>query len=180
MKLSLVIATENPGKIQGAKEAFGTYFPNFNIEIRGCKVVSDAPEQPFYDEILQSARGRVDFLLKNNDFKDVDYYLASEAGIIKILDKYININLALVRDKNGYESVGISQGFMIPENLINDVKEQSLGKVLDRLLNAKDLSKNLGGIYNLSGGIINRVDLVKNSFITALVPFLEKNKNIWK
>lgn len=180
MKLSLLIASDNNAKIQGAKEAFLTYFPNSIIEIKGLKTDSNVPEQPFYEEILQGARNRLDFLVKNNDNEDIDYFLASEAGIIKIGDKHININLALIRDKSGYESVGISQGFMIPENLINDVRNQSLGKVLDNLFNAKDLNKKFGGIYNLSNGAINRIDLVKNSFVTALVPFLEKNKNIWK
>ena len=60
--MKILIGTKNPGKIQGAKEAFEKYFEN--VEIEGIDVSSDVADQPVNEEILQGARNRVKNLKK--------------------------------------------------------------------------------------------------------------------
>ena len=55
--MKILIGTKNPGKIQGAKEAFEKYFDN--VEIEGIAVDSEVGAQPFDEEILQGAKNRV-------------------------------------------------------------------------------------------------------------------------
>ena len=55
--MKILIGTKNPGKIQGAKEAFEKYFEN--IEIDGIPVNSDVNAQPINKEIFQGAQNRV-------------------------------------------------------------------------------------------------------------------------
>ena len=112
--------------------------------------------------------------------KDVDFYISSEAGLISIGDLYLNINMGVIEDINGYESIGTSQGYMIPKIKVEPIKEKTLGVVLDEIFNGVNLNRNKGGIHFLTLGEMNRIELVKNSFILALVPFLEQNKNIWR
>ena len=88
--------------------------------------------------------------------------------------------MGVIGDINGYESIGTSQGFMIPKNKVDLVKNKSLGIVMDEICNGINLNKDKGGIYFLSLGEVNRIQLVRDSFILALVPFLEQNKNKWK
>ena len=48
--MKVLIGTENPGKIQGAREAFEKYFDN--IEIEGISVSSEVGDQPVNEDIL--------------------------------------------------------------------------------------------------------------------------------
>ena len=175
--IKILIGSNNKAKIEGAKLAFEKYFSNF--EIIGKDISSGVNAQPINDEILLGARNRIKGL-KELNLKDIDFYISSEAGLVNIGDLYVNINLGVIEDNNGYESIGTSQGFMIPKNKVDLVKNKSLGIVMDEICNGVNLNKDKGGIYFLSLGEVNRIQLVRDSFILALVPFLEQNKNKWK
>lgn len=45
---------KNPGKIQGAKEAFEKYFED--VQIEGIPTESDVSNQPFNEEIFEGAK----------------------------------------------------------------------------------------------------------------------------
>ena len=175
--IKILIGSNNKAKIEGAKLAFEKYFSDF--EIIGKDISSGVNAQPINDEILLGAKNRIKGL-KELNLKDIDFYISSEAGLVNIGDLYVNINLGVIEDNNGYESIGTSQGFMIPKNKVELVKNKSLGIVMDEICNGVNLNKDKGGIYFLSLGEVNRIQLVKDSFILALVPFLEQNKNKWK
>ena len=175
--IKILIGSNNKAKIEGAKLAFEKYFSDF--EIISKDIQSGVNSQPINDEILLGARNRIKGLKKLN-MKDVDFYISSEAGLISIGDLYVNINMGVIEDINGYESIGTSQGYMIPKNKIESIKEKSLGVVLDEIFNGVNLNRNKGGILFLTLGEMNRIELVKNSFILALVPFLEQNQKIWR
>ena len=175
--IKILIGSNNKAKIEGAKLAFEKYFSDF--EIISKDIQSGVNSQPINDEILLGARNRIKGLKKLN-MKDVDFYISSEAGLISIGDLYVNINMGVIEDINGYESIGTSQGYMIPKNKIESIKEKSLGVVLDEIFNGINLNRNKGGIHFLTLGEMNRIELVKNSFILALVPFLEQNQKIWR
>ena len=175
--IKILIGSNNKAKIEGAKLAFEKYFSDF--EIIGKDIPSGVKAQPMNDEVLLGARNRIKGL-KQLNLKDIDFYISSEAGLINIGDLYVNINLGVIEDIDGYESIGTSQGFMIPKNKVESVKNKSLGIVMDEICHGVNLNKDKGGIYFLSLGEVNRIQLVRDSFILALVPFLEQNKNKWK
>ena len=176
--MKLLIGTKNPGKIQGAKEAFEKYFNN--IEIEGIAVDSEVGNQPFDKEILIGAKNRIKSLreyAKKNNIK-VDYFLASEAGITNMLGDWIDINIAVVEDNEGLSSVGTSQGFPIPDKYIDEIRKTELGVVMDKIFNGKELSKGKGGISFLTKNEISRIDLTRNAFIMALTKHI--NEDIWR
>lgn len=176
--MKLLIGTKNPGKIQGAKEAFEKYFNN--IEIEGIAVDSEVGNQPFDKEILIGAKNRIKNLkeyAKKNNIK-VDYFLASEAGITNMLGDWIDINIAVVEDNEGLSSVGTSQGFPIPDKYIDEIRKTELGVVMDKIFNGKELSKGKGGISFLTKNEISRIDLTRNAFIMALTKHI--NEDIWR
>ena len=47
--MKILMGTKNPGKIQGAKEAFEKYFDN--VQIEGIAVNSEVGDQPFNQEM---------------------------------------------------------------------------------------------------------------------------------
>lgn len=176
--MKILIGTKNPGKIEGAKQAFERYFDN--VEIEGIPVNSDVGDQPINEEILKGAKNRVKNLKEyavNNNI-EADFYISSEAGITNLLGEWIDINAVVIEDSKGFQSVGTSQGFPIPDKYIDEIKETELGKVMDRIFNGKELGKEKGGISFLTKNEVSRIDLTRNAFIMALTRHI--NEEIWK
>lgn len=176
--MKILMGTKNPGKIEGARQAFEKYFDNIDIE--GIAVESNVGAQPVNEEILQGAKNRIKNLKKyaNNNNIKADFYIASEAGITNLLGEWIDINAVVIEDSKGFQSIGTSQGFPIPDKYIEEIKQTELGKVMDRLFSGKELGKGKGGISFLTKDEITRIDLTRNAFIMALTRFI--NEDLWK
>lgn len=166
--MKILIGTKNPGKIQGAKEAFLNYFDDIDIE--GIKVASNVSEEPVNNEIYEGARNRVDNLIKYaKEFNiEAEYYLAVESGITNLLGKWIIVNVAVIKDKNGFESFGTSPGFPVPEKYVDEIINTDLGVVMDKMFEEHDLRSSIGGISFLTNNVINRIDITRDAFIMAL------------
>lgn len=176
--MKILMGTKNPGKIQGAREAFEKYFEN--IEIEGIAVNSEVGDQPVNEEILKGAKNRVKNLKKYAVENEIvaDFYISSEAGITNLLGEWIDINCVLIENARGLQSVGTSQGFPIPEKYIEEIKQTELGKVMDKIFSGKDLGKGKGGISYLTKDEVSRIDLTRNAFIMALTQHI--NGDIWR
>lgn len=138
--MKILIGTQNKGKIEGIKTAFEKYFQD--LEILSIGVDSEVPEQPFNNEVIQGGKNRVKNLkqyAKDNNIL-VDYYIATEAGIFSFSNNYIDVNVAVIQNSDGIESVGFSQGFPIPNKYIDDIKENTLGKVMDKIFKDNNLN----------------------------------------
>ena len=176
--MKILIGTKNPGKIEGARQAFEKYFEN--IEIEGIPVESEVSAQPVNEEIFQGAKNRVKNLkkyAKQNDLK-ADFYVASEAGITNALGEWIDINSVVIEDGNGFQTVGTSQGFQIPEKYVDEIKQTELGKVMDKIFEKQQLGQGKGGINLLTKGEVSRIQLTKDAFIMALIGHI--NGEVWK
>ena len=176
--MKILMGTKNPGKIQGAKEAFEKYFDN--VEIEGIAVDSEVGDQPFNQEILQGAKNRVKNLKKyaKENQIELDFYISSEAGITNSLGEWIDINCVVIEDSKGFQSIGTSQGFPIPDKYIEEIKVTELGKVMDKIFRGKELGKGKGGISFLTKNEVSRIDLTRNAFIMALTSHI--NGEIWR
>lgn len=176
--MKILMGTKNPGKIEGAKQAFEKYFDN--VEIEGIPVSSNVGDQPINEEILKGAKNRVknlrEYAINNNI--EADFYVSSEAGITNLLGDWIDINAVVIEDAKGFQSVGTSQGFPIPNKYIDEIKETELGKVMDKIFSGKELGKGKVGISLLTKNEISRIDLTRNAFIMALTSHI--NEDIWK
>ena len=175
--MKVLIGSKNPVKVSGAKLAFENYFND--VEIEGVSVKSNVAEQPFDDEILIGARNRVKNLIeyaKENNI-NADYFVAIESGITKNLGFWVNLNIAVIVDKNGYESIGTSEGFPIPTRYIAEIKNTELGAVMDKLSNTENVKQKFGGVYVLTKKL-TREDLTTHAFIMALTQFT--NGKVWR
>ncbi len=176
--MKILMGTKNPGKIEGAKQAFEKYFEN--VEVVGIPVSSNVGNQPINEEIIRGAKNRVKNLREyaiENQIK-ADFYISSEAGITNLLGEWIDINAVVIEDSKGYQSIGTSQGFPIPDKYINEIKETELGKVMDRIFSGKELGKGKGGISFLTKNEVSRIDLTRNAFVMALTKHI--NGEMWR
>jgi len=176
--MKVLIGTKNPGKIEGARQAFERYFEN--VEIEGIPVNSDVGDQPINEEILQGAKNRVKNLKEyaKENKKEADFFVSSEAGITDLLGEWIDINCVVIEDKKEVQSIGTSQGFPIPDKYIKEIMETELGKVMDKIFSGKELGKGKGGISFLTRDEVSRIDLTKNAFIMALTKHI--NGDVWR
>lgn len=176
--MKILIGTKNPGKIEGARQAFEKYFKD--VEIEGIGVSSNVNDQPLNNEIFLGAKNRIKNLkqyAKENDI-EADFYIASEAGITNLLGEWIDINAAVIENKEGFQTVGCSQGFQIPDKYMPEIIETELGKVMDKLFDGENLGKGKGGISRLTHDEVTRIELTKNAFVMALIG--HTNGELWK
>ena len=120
------------------------------------------------------AVGAMDLLMENNI--KADFYIASEAGITDLLGNWIDINSVVVEDSEGFQSVGTSQGFPIPEKYIKEILETELGKVEGNITSAK-LASIMGPANALAGvaiGIGADNSAIGSTVTTALDAAAEK------
>lgn len=175
--MKVLIATKNPGKIKGAEIALNKYFNDFTIE--GISVPSLVPEQPVDDDIFKGAKNRVENLeqyAKENNI-DADYFFAIESGISQKLGRWVIVNIAVIKDKNGQTSIGTGPAFPVPNKYVNDIITKTLGSVMDEIFNKNNLNTKEGGISFLTKGKITRIDITEQAFTMALIPFLN---SFWK
>lgn len=174
--MKVLIATKNAGKIEGTKKALLHYFNN--IEIEGIPVESDVAEQPVNNEIYNGAKNRVKNLKKyaNDNNIKADLYLAIESGINNLLGRWMITNIAVIEDNDTFESYGTSPSFPVPENLVEDIINTDLSKVMDKLFVEDEERHNRGGgIQLLTHNKITRIDLTEMAFIMALTKYINEN-----
>ena len=137
-----------------------------------------------YDEEMQipweNAEAVIDYMGLNITYEKgkTDYYIASEAGITNLLGDWIDINAVVIENAEGFQSVGTSQGFPIPEKYVKEIQETELGKVMDKIFNKEQLGKGKGGISLLTKGEVSRIELTKSAFLMALISHI--NGDVWK
>lgn len=177
--MKVLVGSKNPGKIEGAKQAVEKYFKDISIE--GVNVPSNVPDQPVNDDIYFGARNRVDNLIKyakeNNE--EADFYMGIESGISNSLGKWVIVNVAVIKDREGKESWGTSASFPVPDKYVEEITSTCLGDVMDKLFKAKALNKGTGGIGLLTDGVISRIDLTRDAFIMALTQYINEEWNDW-
>ena len=176
--MKILIGTKNPGKIEGARQAFEKYFEN--VQIEGIPVESEVSAQPVDKEIFQGAKNRIKNLknyAKQNNLQP-DFFVASEAGITNLLGDWIDINAVVIEDANGFQTVGTSQGFQIPEKYVEEIKQTELGKVMDKIFDKNQLGQGKGGINYLTKGEVSRIQLTTDAFVMALIGHI--NGEVWK
>lgn len=176
--MKVIVGSSNPAKIEGVKLAFSEYFKEFEIE--AVKVESNVANQPVNEQIYIGASNRVKNVRKIVEEKgrEADFYVAIESGITNRLGEWAIIQVAVIEDKNGYSSFGISSGFPVAEKYVEEIINTDLGKVMDKIFDEEELRKGKGGINLLTKGKITRIDLTKQAFIMALTKFI--NDDIWK
>lgn len=175
--MKILIGTKNPGKIQGAKQAFDNYFKG--IEVTGIPVSSDVSDEPVDLDIYNGARNRVNNLIKYAKENNIEagYYLGIESGITNLLGKWIIINVAVIKDKHGHESWGTSPAFPVPDKYVDEIIKTDLGQVMDKIFKQNDLRSSKGGISFLTNNVLDRIELTRDAFIMALTGQIN---DIWR
>ena len=176
--MKVLIGTNNKGKVEGAKQAFEKFYKN--VEVIGIPISSDVSDEPVNDEIYIGASNRVNNLVKYAEQNNIeaDFFIGVESGITNKLGKWCIIPIAVIKDKNGFESFGTGSAFPVPDKYVEEIINTDLGKVMDKIFKGNGLKNEKGGIAHLTKDVITRYNLTREAFIMALTQFI--NGEIWR
>lgn len=167
--MRIIIATNNPQKLQGIKNAFERYFPSNELELCSVQVDSKVPSQPCNEDVFKGAENRIKAIRRNAE--NWDFLVSCEGGIIEQYGKWYNVQVIRVEHKDGRIGMGLSQGFQIPSKYVDEVKQTSLAMVLEKVFKGK------GGLSVLTKGVYNRQRLIEDGTVMALTRII--NGEIW-
>ena len=170
MKKKVVIASQNPVKINAVKAGFKKMFPDIQFEYEGISVPSNVPDQPKDNSTtLTGAENRA----KNSSLKvkEADFWVGIEGGIQMVEDEMEAFAWIVIKS---YEGTGKAKTgtFFLPKEvkiLINKGKE--LGEADDIVFGHTKSKQKLGAVGLLTGNVVNRTDLYSQAVVLALIPF---------
>ena len=174
---TIVLASENPVKIEAALRGFGRFFPGETFRVRSVKVSSGVSDQPLSEaETLRGALGRAQGAAQAT--RGDDYWVGMEGGI-EPTDGGLSVFAWIVvlgRDPRGGGEPLLGRGrtgsFFLPPAVTALVREGlELGDACDRIFGRKGSKREGGAIGLLTGGVIDRASLYEPAVIMALLPF---------
>ncbi len=166
--VSFSISTRNSIKVEGVKRYLIELGVPYSIFQNTDYTTKD--DQPFSEDTLEMARMRA-----RSHSNNVDYSIGIESGLFSFGDyrSYSDFHVCVVLDRYGNETVGTSSGFLIPQYLVDSVKEgNDISAAFEKVHNVRGIGSGEGIVSYYSGKRISRKDLVFESVRNAFIPRL--------
>ncbi|WP_076416213.1 inosine/xanthosine triphosphatase [Shewanella sp. UCD-KL12] len=175
-KISLLVGSKNPVKINAAKQAISQFFPEIEIECKGVDAPSGVAEQPMTDtETRIGAVNRVKYcqsLSTQTDSKTCELFVAMEGGVDLFEHGPATFAYTVIATQNQL-SVGRSALLPLPPSIYNALTEgEELGNVMDRVFNTQNIKQKGGAIGLLTHGRATRESIYTQALILAMAPIL--------
>ncbi len=174
---SIIVASQNPVKIEAALSGFQAMFPAEEFVARGVNVTSGVSVQPMSDgETLQGALNRAS---RARDLVPLaDYLVGIEGGIEEHADGMVAFAWIVVCS-NEITGKGRSAAFYLPKSISTLVRQgKELGEADDIVFQRSNSKQDNGAIGILTGDAVDRTSLYKMAVIMALVPF--RNQDLYR
>jgi len=173
----IIVASQNPVKLQATLTAFQRMFAEEQFEIEGVSVESGVSEQPASDnETYQGASNRVE-----NAFTaapDADYWVGLEGGIEVKNSQMESFAWMVVRGPQNLVGKGRTATFFLPPKVAEFINEgKELGEADDIVFGTTNSKQANGAIGLLTGDVITRAGYYTEAVIIALIPF--KNSSLY-
>lgn len=163
----VIVASKNPVKLNVAKGAFATVFPNQEFEFITIKSDSGVPDQPMNQETEQGALNRLDFI--KDKHPEADFWISQEGGLYEDGERLYNRACIAVCDKGGYTAKSTTSLFYLPPKITEYIKEGlELGDANDRFFNSINSKHGMGAIGYLTDRIIDRENYYLQAAIIAV------------
>ena len=172
----VIIASQNPVKIDAVNIAFKKAFPEEEFEFKGVSVSSNVSDQPMGDkEILLGAKNRTNNAMES--FPDADYWVGMEGGVEEMEEGMGSFSWVVVKSK---DKEGKAKGniFFLPQKVIELIKKgKELGEADDIVFGDNNSKQKNGSVGILTNNIIDRTDYYYVALILALIPF--RNRDLY-
>ena len=164
------VGTDNPVKVRAVRRVMTTL--SLQARVRGVRVRTEVPEQPFGDEALQGAMNRAKAAIGTGDFG-----IGIEAGLVwsPLISDYFDVQYAAIVDRAGQITVGHGPGFTYPPRVLDSVKAgRSVGEAMARLTGIRDIGSKEGAIGYLTERRLDRDALTESAVLMAMVPRIRR------
>ncbi len=171
-KLTVLIGSKNPTKINAVKNALKRVFYDRAISVLGHNVESGVPDQPIgYEETKSGAENRI----KNLKHRDADFYIGIEGGCVYVEKKLFAFAWVLAEDRFGYVGSGKTSMFQLPKKIQKLIdKGVELGEADDLVFKRSESKKKNGAVGILTNNLIDRTKYYEEAVILSLIPFINK------
>jgi inosine/xanthosine triphosphatase len=173
---TIVIASQNPVKIQAALGGFKTMFPNEEFQAKPVDVPSQVSKQPMSSaETLLGARNRAENARLVQP--QADYWVGIEGGVEEHEEQLSGFAWVVVRSA-GFSGQGRTATFFLPPRVADLVRlGKELGEADDLVFGRSNSKQENGAVGILTGDVIDRAKLYEMAVIMALIPF--KNPELY-
>jgi len=168
--LRVGVGTANPGKVRAVRRVMASL--SLRARVRGVRVRTEVPEQPFGDEALQGAMNRAKAAIGAGDFG-----IGIEAGLVwsSLISDYFDVQYAAIVDRAGQITVGHGPGFTHPTRVLESVKAgRSVGEAMARVTGIRDIGSKEGAIGYLTERRLDRDALTESAVLMAMVPRIRR------
>lgn len=171
--IRVAVASQNPVKVNAAKQALSLMFSDCYVECQGVSVPSGVSEQPLdWRETRQGALNRVNNLLLQSE---ADYYVAIEGGVDYFEDGPATFAFVVIHDGE-QQSVGRTAQLPLPKSVYQRlVKGEELGPVMDDIFGTTNIKQAGGAIGLLTDHHVTRQQQYEQGLLMAFGPFLKSN-----
>ena len=168
----VIIASQNPVKIQATQTCFERLFPKEDFQFDGVAVDSGVSQQPWDNkETHQGAVNRAKAARQHQP--EADFFVGMEGGVEKVAGVWQAFAWMVVFDKTGKMGEGRTGVFIIPRvvgKLLDDGVE--LGPADDQVFGMHNSKQKLGAVGILTNGAIDRTKYYEQALTFALIPWL--------
>jgi inosine/xanthosine triphosphatase len=167
--MKIVIASENPVKLNAVKKGFKAFFCDFEVEC--ITTSSGVSEQPLTDRETQlGARNRVAEARKR--IHDADFWVGIEGGV-QSEEKGLAAFAWIVIYSAGKTGEARTATFFLPPKVAHLVAGGlELGDANDLVFKESNSKQKTGAVGLLTHNAIDRTELYRQAVIMALIPFI--------
>ena len=172
--IRIIVGSTNPVKVNSAKNAFSTIFPDNTIQCEGFLAPSGVADQPMTEsETRMGAQNRVHYCAEQYA-KTADYFVAMEGGVDQFEEGAATFAyIAIIDDKHNKLMTGRSANLPLPNKVFKRlVNGEELGLVMDDLFNTSNIRQKGGAIGLLTNHNATRESIYTQALILAIAPAL--------
>ncbi len=170
MPLKVAVGSKNPVKVEGVRRAYE--FLNIEAEVFPVEVSSGVSRQP--RSLEETVKGALNRALNALKATDADQGVGVESGLMHIpyVNKIADVTVAVIADRDLKISIGLSPGFEIPPPYVRRLygEDVELEEIVASVTGDPNIGEKGGFISFLTYGKYERVELVRQAVIMALVP----------
>jgi len=166
----VVIASQNPVKIEATRGGFRKMFPKRSFSFEGVNVSSEVSDQPYGEkETLKGATNRA--YRARRAVPEADYWVGIEGGVGEIDGELASFAWVVIISGSGVGRAR-SAAFFLPPAVASLVKQgKELGEADDLVFKKKNSKQKMGAVGILTDGVIDRTQYYYQAVVMALIPF---------
>jgi inosine/xanthosine triphosphatase len=166
----IVIASNNPVKIEATRQGFEAMFPDEVFQIEALPAASGVSDQPMSSqETMLGATNRARGAKQKQP--KADFWVGIEGGVEAQGDDLAAFAWIVILSANS-DGKSRTGTFILPPQVAKLIRQgKELGEADDIVFHQSNSKQANGAIGILTGDIIDRTALYKHAVILALVPF---------